>query len=104
MWLLRNFQCKAIYRRASVHVPFRNWCSECIRTRGASDHCRRLRDTLSICVFLFEYHDLDWVDNFERASTKLNFKIIVVNYSIDATFRFKCAAKTVVAAHYNKTL
>ena len=93
-------QCQARYRRASVHVPFRSWCSECMRTRGASDHCRRRQDTLGICVFLFEYHDLDGVGNFVRAGTKLSFTFLVVKDSIGtAFFAFGVMQKRVVAAH-----
>ena len=44
---------------ASGHIPFRSWCSECVRARGTGEQHRRRKDRRDICVFSFDYLHLD---------------------------------------------
>ena len=44
---------------ASGHIPFRSWCSECVRARGTGEKQRRRKDRRDICVFSFDYLHLD---------------------------------------------
>ena len=45
--------------RAEGHIPYRNWCSECVRARWTGDQHRKRRDRRGICVFSFDYLHLD---------------------------------------------
>ena len=45
--------------RAEGHIPYRSWCSECVRARGTGEQHRRRKDRREICVFSFDYLHLD---------------------------------------------
>ena len=45
--------------RAEGHIPFRSWCSECVRARGTGEQHRGRRDRREICTFSFDYLHLD---------------------------------------------
>ena len=45
--------------RAEGHIPFRSWCSVCVRARGTGEQHRGRRDRREICTFSFDYLHLD---------------------------------------------
>ena len=56
-------QSQAEDHRASGHIPFRSWCSECVRARGTGEKHRKRKDRRDICVFSFDYLHLDEAGN-----------------------------------------
>ena len=48
---MEPIQSQAEDHRASRHIPFRNWCSACVRARGTGEQHRRRRDRRDIRVF-----------------------------------------------------
>lgn len=45
--------------RAIGHIPYRSWCSKCVRARWSGCQHRRKRDRREICVFSFNYFYFD---------------------------------------------
>ena len=45
--------------RAQGHIPYRTWCSECVRARCTGEQHRKRGGTRHICVFSFDYLHLD---------------------------------------------
>ena len=56
---IEPIQSQAGDHRAAGHIPFRNWCSVCVRSRGTVEQHRRRRDRRDICVFSFDHLHLD---------------------------------------------
>ena len=45
--------------RAFGHIPYRTWCSECVRARGTGEKHSKRRDGRRMCVFSFDYLHLN---------------------------------------------
>ena len=92
---------------ASGHIPFRSWCSECVRARGICEQHRRRRDRREICVFSFDYLHLDEAGKpINRGATAAGAKaaltILVAKDSLGkAVFAHVVPQKGVDPAHYS---
>ena len=72
---------------ASGHIPFRSWCSECVRARGTGEKHRKRKDRRDICVFSFDYLHFDEAGNLVarddvRAGAKVTLKLLVAKDSL----------------------
>ena len=45
--------------RASGHIPYRSWCSDCVGARGTGEQHRTRTGERRVCVFSFDYLFLD---------------------------------------------
>ena len=45
--------------RASGHIPYRSWCSDCVGARGTGEQHRARTGERRVCVFSFDYLFLD---------------------------------------------
>ena len=92
---------------ASGHIPFRSWCSECVRARGTGEQHRRRKDRRDICVFSFDYLHLDEAGKpLNRGSiatgAKAAITILVAKDSLGkAVFAHVVLQKGVDSAHYS---
>ena len=100
-------QSQAEDHRASGHIPFRSWCSECVRARGTGEKHRKRKDRRNICVFSFDYLHLDEAGNLVtrddvRGGAKVTLKLLVAKDSLGkAVFAHVVPQKGVDPAHYH---
>ena len=92
--------------RAEGHIPFRSWCSECVRARGTGEQHRGRRDRREICTFSFDYLHLDASGiPVKKASVlagaEVSLTILVAKDSLGkAVFAHAVPQKGVDADHY----
>ena len=104
---MEPIQSQAEDHRASGHIPFRNWCSVCVRARGTGEQHRRRRDRRDICVFSFDYLHLDQAGkpiarDAVEGGAKAALTLLVARDSLGkAVFAHVVPQKGVDPAHYS---
>ena len=100
-------QSQAEDHRASGHIPFRSWCSHCVRARGTGEQDSRRNDKRKICVFSFDYLHFDEAGSpvprdAVRAGAKVSLTLLVAKDSLGkAAFAHVVPQKGVDPAHYS---
>ena len=89
--------CHIEDHRAEGHIPYRSWCSECVRARWTGDQHRRRRDRREICVFSFDYLHLDktGIPVAKRAvleGAEVDLTILVAKDSLGKNCIWSCSA------------
>ena len=92
--------------RAFGHIPYRTWCSECVRARGTGEKHSKRRDGRRMCVFSFDYLHLNATGSpvsreAKTAGAQVSLTLLVAKDSLGkAVFAHVVPQKGVDPDHY----